>query len=724
MASAPSLSTLHSLARLYDIQTSYYDVKGQRQEASPQGLVALLRALGAPIETTRDIPSALRERREHIWQRLLEPIALAWDGKLDALELRQPAKLADRSIRCSLRLETGETQSWTLKPANLRIVRQEQIEGTAYVVQRFHTSRVLPKRLPHGYHHLTLDVGEQLSESLLISAPVKAYQPAPVAARKLWGVFLPLYALHSSRSWGAGDLGDLETLTDWTAEMGGQVVATLPLLATFLDDPSTPSPYAPASRLFWNEFYIDVSRIPELTRCRAAQILLDSSGVKADLDALRAAPLVEYRRQMAIKRKVLEQLARCLLQEPSERHDAFRRFVQDHPAVVDYACFRAAGEKLKVPWQQWPQRLRDGDVKEDDYDEQNKIYHLYAQWIVDQQIEALSEHASETSEGFYLDLPLGVHGNGYDVWRERASFVTQAHGGAPPDAVFTKGQNWEFAPLRPEGMRAQGYRYVRAYLRHHMARARVLRIDHVMGLHRLYMIPNGVPSCEGAYVRYPAEELYATLSLESHRNQTWLVGENLGTVPQYVEAAMARHRVHSMYVVQYELAPESGPVLPMVPRGSVASLNTHDMPPFSAYWKGLDIDDRLEMGLLDQTSAGIERQTRQTIRKALEQFLRGKGHLRTSVPDQHQLLQGCLNFLGASEAALVLINLEDLWFETEPQNVPESKESRPNWTRKARYSLEAFCRMPLIIEQLQKMNQIRKKGRKHAQQNHGHESRS
>jgi 4-alpha-glucanotransferase len=230
----------------------------------------------------------------------------------------------------------------------------------------------------------------------------------------------------------------------------------------------------------------------------------------------------------------------------------------------------------------------------------------------------------------YLDLPLGVHPHSYDIWRERGAFVLDASGGAPPDAVFTGGQDWGFPPLHPEAIRQQRYRYYIATLRHQLRHTDLLRIDHVMGLHRLYWIPNGLAPRDGVYVRYPSNELYAILSLESHRHRTPIVGENLGTVPTYVNSTMARHSLHRMYVAQYELVGSVRKTLRAVPRDAVASLNTHDIAPFAAFWEGLDIDDRLDLGLLNPVGARIERKNRRALKNVLESFLQRLGWLKPS----------------------------------------------------------------------------------------------
>jgi 4-alpha-glucanotransferase len=322
-------------------------------------------------------------------------------------------------------------------------------------------------------------------------------------------------------------------------------------------------------------------------------------------------------------------------------------------------------------------------------------------------VTAVATHSKAAGVQLYLDLPLGVHPDGYDVWRERNAFCLGAAAGAPPDLFFTKGQNWGFPPLHPEAIRTQGYRYVIAYLRHQLQYAGLLRIDHVMGLHRLFCIPQGIEAKDGVYIRYAADELYAIVNLESHRQQTGIIGENLGTVPSYVNRKMARHHLHRMYVLQYALGPDQQQPLQPVPAETVASLNTHDMPTFAAFWDGLDITDRQDLGLLDQTGADEEQRQRETLKAALKQYLESLGWLQDLTGDGSDVYAACLRYLAASPAQTVLVNLEDIWGETNPQNVPGTAAERPNWRRKSRFGFEQFRDLPLVLDRLQELHHLR-----------------
>jgi len=705
MSSLSGVRFLHQLARLYGVQTAYYDVNHHRQQASEESLLAVLRSLGASVASVQDVPSAWRERQQVLWQRVIEPVVVAWNGESLPVDIRLPLSASDGNLKCHLKLESSEQLRWEWHGADFEVLKAANVEGRPYVVKQL----PLPNRLPLGYHRLTLELLGRQEGSVIVSCPLKTYTPPVEREDRSFGVFLPLYALHSEKSWGSGDFSDLQNLIAWVAGMGGRVVATLPLLATFLDESSEPSPYLPASRLFWNEFYLGINVIPELDGCPSAQALLESSSFQNEIKALRNLPLVDYQRQMTLKREVLKELCRCLFAGASGRLEELHRFAEANSLVEDYARFRAACEKHRNPWRLWPHPLRDGTLTDGNYDEENKRYHLYVQWLAHQQIESVFKEARAKGVQLYLDLPLGVRPDGYDVWREREAFIPGAYAGAPPDAVFTNGQNWGFPPLHPERIREQGYRYVIACLRHHLRCAGILRIDHVMSLHRLFCIPKGLEAAHGVYVRYQAEELYAILAVESHRHKAIIVGEDLGTVPSYVRPAMRRHNLHRIYVVHYELASDLRRGLPPVSSNSVASLNTHDMPPFAAFWQGLDIEEWRRIGLLDKAGVEEEKNRLLSMKKALVTFLQDRDWLQGAANDIAAVLKACLSFLAASQARMVLVNLEDLWLEIQPQNIPSTRKEYPNWRRRAKYTFEEFCQMPQVVDTLLMINELRKR---------------
>jgi len=676
--------TLTQLARLYGIAAAYRDSAGRLRQASPHALLAVLGALGAPVSSAADLPDALRRRRLELWRRCCDPVAVCRAGEKPALELRLEAGRCNGQIICRLEPEAGEPLQWTCAPDHLPVMKTEKIDGEEYTARRM----LLPVGLPLGYHRLIIRLPGGICETRLISAPARAHT-LPTGSSRLWGVFAPLYALRSEGSWAAGSVTDLEALNNWVSSLGGKITGTLPLLACYLEEPFEPSPYSPVSRLFWNEFYLDAALIPELENCPPARELLNSRAFRAEIETLRRAPLVDYRRGMAVKRKVLELLARCCYAGQSARLEELRRWAAQNPTAEDYARFRAAVSRQGCTWDKWPKRMQSGDLQPGDYDLETERYHLYVQWVAHRQFGGLAARARANGPGLYLDFPLGVHWGGYDVWRGQDLFAAGAACGAPPDQLNAGGQNWEFPPLRPGKLREQGYRYYIECLRHHLRHAGVLRLDHVAGLHRLFWIPAGRPAEEGVYVHYPHEEFYAILALESRRHRTVLVGEDLGTVPGSVRAAMSRHGLKGMYVLPFEFKSPSRKGLHPVPAGSLACLNTHDMPPFASFWR-------------DSKPAG---------RAALAGFLRRRGFLKTRPGNVQAVLKACYRYLAAGRAGIVLINLEDLWLETAPQNIPGTGPEKPNWRRKARRSIEDLHRMPGILKTLKEIDRLRKRSK-------------
>jgi 4-alpha-glucanotransferase len=645
--SDPLKAPLHALAKLYGIETSYVDMKHKPVEAPDESILAMLRALGAPLRDISEAAAALKARRAELPESI-EPVCVAWDGQVDLRRFRN-------AQRGTLILEDGTEARW---PA---------------------------ATLPLGYHRLVAGGGQ--NECLILSAPTKAHFP-PVG--KTWGVFAPTYALRSDRNFGGGDLSDLEALVSWTSQAGGKVVSTLPLLASFLDKPFEPSPYSPASRLFWNEFFADVEKPFEFGASPKAQ--------QAFKNKPRLSPLLNYRELMQAKRRVLQAMSEEFFSRDSSRTDQFQAFSKAGSELSRYAEFRAVVERRRCGWREWPARLRDGVIERDDRDDGAVRYHVYAQWVMDQQLRLLKQSASQASTAVYLDLPLGIHMEGYDTWRYRSLFLDGISGGAPPDPVFTTGQNWSFPPMNPHTIRRDHYRYVIASIRNHLRFAQLLRIDHVMGLHRLFCIPEGMEGRDGIYLRYPAEELYAILSLESHRHNAGIVGEDLGLVPGIVRRTMKRHDIRGLYILQVEPRFGGGKLhLRRPPAGSVASLNTHDMFPFAAYLDGKDIDDRAKLGFIRSREASLERKVRRRVRNGIAGLVAHKDASR------QDLLKGCLGFLAKSKAEIVLVNLEDLWMEEQPQNIPATTKERPNWRRRMRYSMEEFWRSKKMQQILETM---------------------
>ncbi len=518
-----------------------------------------------------------------------------------------------------------------------------------------------PDGLEPGYHRETVREGDVEVERLVISAPTRSFGADDEEFSLT--AFLPLYALRGAGDWGVGTFTDLGRLRVFAGERGFSGLATLPLTAAFLDEPCDPSPYAPASRLFLNELYIDVEAVPDLEACPEAGSLLESIGFREEIASLTADEYADPRRLMALKRSALSILARSVWASKSRRRTALEEYVESRPLLLEYARFRAAMEWAGGAWPTFAPDARDGVLTEEDYDERAVRYHLYVQWIAEQQLQW---GAGTDGADLCLDLPLGVSADGFDVWRNRDLFALGASGGAPPDDLCETGQDWGFPPLKPAALRADGYAYFRDCLARLMRSAASLRIDHVMGLFRLFWVPRGFPASEGVYVTYPAEELLAILSLESHRHRCALLGENLGTVPPRVNEAMRRHGIRGMYVLPFEMTGDSRRALRPISAGSQASLDTHDLAPFASWWEDLPASDR----------------------EPLLSYFRRRRLLAPEDTTSAGAFRASLLELAGGPAEEVVVSLEDLWGELRRQNLPGTGAEMRNFRRRAVKTLD------------------------------------
>jgi len=478
----------------------------------------------------------------------------------------------------------------------------------------------------------------------------------------------------------------------------------------FLGEPFQQSPYSATSRLFWNELYVDPAAAPELQHSRAAQAIMASGEFRQHATELNLADRVPYREVAALRRSVLGALAESFFSAEADqagRHAQYRRFLEKHPLVEEYAAFSTTMESEGGVWPTWPAHRQQGELEPWGGNRNTARMYAYGQWLAHEQLGRVAATAENLGASLYLDLPIGVPYDSYDVWRQRELFAN-ASTGAPPDTFFIAGQDWGFPPLHPEILRRQGYRYLIDSLRHHLQFARRLRIDHIMGCARLFWIPQTFDAQQGVYVRYRAEEIFAILCLEAQRHGAMIIGEDLGTVPNRVRQAIGRHGMRRMYTLQTELADSYEHALPEPPRQSLASLNTHDMPPFASFLEAADIEDLRELGHLDEDRAAHERYQRGARVQALIHFLRSHGWLQGESTDAASMVGACLSWLAASPASSVIVNLEDLWQEKLPQNVPGTTTERANWQRRARYSLEEIMSDPKVCEMLEGVDEQRR----------------
>ena len=670
---------LRALARKHGIQTSYVDVRGHRTTAGVDTLRALLTGLGVP---SQDGSEDGRHRDGGEDSRPIDHVLVAWDGFLETVSLRLREGV-DGPLP-HLQIVTEDGTALQIDPARCPTERTcgrdtgRRTEALLQIRPGLH--------LAYGYHRLVCGAGEHEHESLVISAPRRCYR-GELGAKCDWGLFAPLYALRGDHDDGAGSYKQLIELVDYTAQQGGSLVGTLPLLPAQYEAGGDPSPYLPFTRLLWSEFYVDADTVPGVGDARATSLSLLSPEIQRLREHLRSGPQVDYAAVSRLRRSALAAAWRQMAGSGVLRHE-IEGFLSTHPHASRYAAFLAAQEQFGAPWSQWPEPAREGVLSRDCCDEQERQLRGFEQWLAHEQMSRCVAHAAGLGVGLYLDLPVGVHPNGYDTWHFRGAFVQHASTGAPPDMVFTTGQLWGSPPLHPDGIRERHYDYPRAYLEHHMRSARMLRIDHVMGLHRIYCIPEGATATEGAYLRYRPEEWYALVSLESHRHNTVIVGEDLGLVPGEVQRAMSRHGLSRMFVLYYEMDGLAAGKAPSPTANSLASLNTHDMPPFAAMWQSLDICQHHEAGIMRQRDVPSATRKRKKVLEAFSKMLRSVCPHLTNTSPLDDVLRCTLRWLGRSRARYIVVNVEDLWFETIQQNVPGVGERYPSWRHRAARTME------------------------------------
>lgn len=661
------MADVRALARAAGIDPDYTSWKGTPTTSSEESLLAAVKALapdlGIQVTTDDDVRGALADIERNRWNELVPQVVVGWDGSL-VVPFSVSAQ-ADDEWEIEVTTEGGKVHATRGKLFALPAADHAWPGGKVHCIRR--ASIWCDGEL--GYHQVAWRCGAERGKALGIAAPSKAFGgPGSSSGNqgRRWGVFAPVYGLSSPASGAAGDLASLRTLFEHVGKRGGRYVATLPILAAFLDEPCHFSPYSPASRHYWNELYLDLGAI-------AAEV-----GVPAPAAPPIPPGLIEYKAQYAWRREALAPLLAAL---HAKHRDAIDRWAEE-TSTWDYAAFRAITETTRASWREWPAMWRDelplvrtrGDALANGIDADRLDFHAVAQWAMQRQLEGLPTDRV----ALYLDLPVGVSLDAYEVWRDRHLFLTQLAAGAPPDPLFLGGQNWGLPPLSPHAARRDHYRYVIRCIRHHMKVAGMLRIDHVMGLFRLYVVPEGRPATDGVYLRYHAEDMLAILTLESARHQCALVGEDLGTVPDHVRPAMARHGMFRLHVGQWFLPGKIGDVPGASPPESIASLNTHDTATFAGWWRGADIDDRKDLGLITPEQDAKERVERTQARSALLAFAGAPGDLT----EVERAMVAATADLAAGPAEVVLIALDDLVLDPVPHNVPGTTSQRPNWQRR------------------------------------------
>jgi 4-alpha-glucanotransferase len=713
--------TVHELSTLLGVEPHYYDIWGNKHITSLKTKKAILNAMGI-----QDFQDALRQMKLKPWNRLMEPVMVVSESE-QPQEIPLYFPLPDGHeknvvLRYSIEDESGNIQEHVFESVTPAATRD--IEGVRFVMVKLHNETGRPP----GYYILRVKCGtpdgEQTGRMKLIVAPEKCH----CTSGRTWGISTNLYSLRSKRNWGCGDLSDLKALVKWTGkELGGSFVGINPLHSITNRMPYGISPYSSTSRLFRNFIYLDIERI--LNGSRKGRKLLKNPEFKIRMDELRNRDLIDYENIALLKLEALKTAFSIFLDTHMKRKTQeakdFKAYVKSEgKALEDFATFMALEEYLRQEnqglyrWQDWPthyQNPEDPAVIEfrKDYATYVMLYQ-FIQWHLEKQLQEVSDLAKDMSVGLYNDLAVGSSGGGSEAWSFKDVFAFGVTAGAPPDAFSMNGQDWGFPPLIPEALKESGYELFIKTIQHNLQHADALRIDHALGLFRLFWIPEGMTPHEGTYVRYPYEDLLGIIALESVRNQCVIIAEDLGTIGEEVRDAISKFGMLSYRLFYFERDWPNRTFLPpgAYPKMALTSVTTHDLPTLNGYWKGRDIAVKTELDLYPDESARLNdidtrNHDKQLMLDALKDFLpEGISADAGSIPSiTPEISLSIHRFLASTSCLIVAVSLDDIMAVNDQQNMPGTIDQHPNWRQRTPFELDELFRNRQALELSRMFNQ-------------------
>lgn len=666
--------SLTALADRLGVACAYHDWTGNFLTVAPPTVVAVLAGLGVRADTEEDCAAALLELDRQHWARPLPPTIVTRTGQETSFWVHvthgEPAdiwvRLEDGAVRSGIRQADNFTPPFDL---------DGRLVGEA--------TFVLPGDLPLGYHRVHLRSGDQEFDTALIVTPSWLGMPARMGSRRTWGLATQLYSVRSQGSWGIGDLADLTDLAVWAgSQHGAGFVLVNPLHAAAPTAPMEPSPYLPTSRRFVNPIYLRIEDIPEFAwlpkrgrvhnRRKAVQSRAQKhSGI--DRDGIWAA-----------KREALDLVYR--VPRTAGRQLAFEAYKQrEGTALDDFATWCAIAEKHGGDWRRWPAELAhpaNAEVAEfADRHQRTVDFYRWMQWQLDEQLAHTQSQALRTGMplGVMHDLAVGVHPSGADAWSLQDVLALGVTAGAPPDEFNQLGQDWSQPPWRPDRLEELGYQPFRALTAAILRHAGGVRIDHVIGLFRLWWIPEGAPPTAGTYVRYNHDAMIGIVALEAHRAGAVVVGEDLGTVEPWVRDYLRDRGLLGTSILWFEMdAGSRGPLAAEHWRElCLSSVTTHDLPPTPGYLDGEHVRLRGELGLLTRP-AEEELADDRAQQAAWMDELRRVGLLGGEA-DEEDVIIGLYRYLGRTRSRLLALALTDAVGERRTQNQPGTTDEYPNW---------------------------------------------
>jgi 4-alpha-glucanotransferase len=586
---------------------------------------------------------------------------------LDALPPQPPGPLIGHPVVVrSGRPARTELKAAAALPAHWKIVAGKELIADGETSDR---AIEWPTDLPLGIYRLQVSDGANTEDVPLISTPERAFGGE---FDRSWLIAVQLYGVRSTRNWGMGDFTDLATLIELADQLGADGIGLNPLHALFDDRPGDCSPYSPNSRLFLNALYIDVEKLPEFQ---------PDAAMADTLARLRAGDVVDYVSVAALKWPALRSaFAAFKASARPDRQRDFDKFRAERGALLSrFACFETLRHKFGKPWWEWPEEWQQPDEvrcaalrRGEDFGEIEFVE--FVQWNADRQLGAAAALAKKfgMKVGLYLDVAVGVQSDGFDAWNEQVAISRLLGVGAPPDPLNTAGQTWGLAGFNAAGLERQSFAPFRDMLRASMRHAGAIRLDHVLGLKRLYLVPQGFTARDGVYVQMPFEALLAVTAQESMANRCVVIGEDLGTVPEGFRDQMADWGIWSYLVMMFE-RDDSGTFrsLDHYLTNALVTFNTHDLSTYAGWRSFGDLNVKRSLGI----DPGESDDARWHALAMLDEILRQNGIERND-------LYAVANFLARTKSRLLAVSLEDLLGVVDQPNIPGTVDEHPNWRRR------------------------------------------
>ena len=700
---------LGELADRFGISTQFYDWKGRHTQVGEQTVIAILAEFGVDASTPERARAAAQRVRDDHWRRIVQPCVVLRAGQEGRVDVHVPAGA----------------------PVSLRIVGEDGNDHLPWQVDNWNPDRPIdgrmigeatfgiPGNLPLGYHELIVTVGSHdvdgseadggihaTATSTIIVTPNRVGLPRRMGASRVWGYAAQLYSVRSHHSWGLGDLTDLADLCTWSASQGAGYLLTNPLHAAEVAGRMEPSPYLPSSRLFVNPIYIRPELIAEYHDLDQYDASLIESLRTTTLDDDPQA-LLDRDRTWQAKSQALELIHRVDMS--ASRRMAFTAFrVARGRRLEDFATWCLLSELHGSDWHDWPAELHDphgaavARVRREHADRID--FHMWLQWIADQQLSTAQSSGTDAGMpvGLICDLAVGVNGSGADAWMLNGLFAREMNVGAPPDPFNQAGQDWGQPPMRPDVLEQMAYAPLREMVSSALRHAGGVRIDHIMGLFRLWWLPRGLGPRHGAYVRYNHEAMVGVVALEAYRAGALVIGEDLGTVEPWVRDHLASRGILGTSIMWFETGPDGRPRQPQQWREhAMSSVTSHDLPPTSSYLRGDHVELRDRLGLLTE-SVDEERENARRERETWLASLRQQGVLEADEDDPEQVTLAMHTLLTRTPSKVINATLTDAVGDPRTQNLPGTEDEYPNW----RVPLSGQDGEPVYLEDLYSSDRV------------------